>query len=153
MASWDLSARQLCDLELLLNGAFAPLSGFMGQADYDSVLATMRLACGALWPIPITLEVDAGFADTLVLGQDIALRDPEGVIIALLKLESKWTPDKAQEARLVYDTEDRAHPAVAYLHAACSASQPCHGVCCAPCPNRPGHSAVWTSHRFCELPW
>ena len=58
---WDLTARQLCDIELLLNGAFSPLEGFMGQADYERVLAEMRLVSGELWPIPITLDVTAGF--------------------------------------------------------------------------------------------
>ena len=58
MPDWDLTARQICDIELLLNGAFSPLTGFMSQADYDSVLSDMRLADGTLWPMPITLDVD-----------------------------------------------------------------------------------------------
>ena len=62
LPSWDLSMRQLCDLELLLNGAFSPLEGFMGADDYNAVLANMRLADGVLWPIPITLDVTEAIA-------------------------------------------------------------------------------------------
>ncbi len=116
MPSWDLTPRQLCDLELLLNGGFAPLAGFMGQADYGAVLADMRLASGALCPIPVTLDVSETFAADLSLGQDIALRDDEGVIIALMTLTDLWRPDKSAEARQVFGADDRAHPAVAYLH-------------------------------------
>ena len=57
MQSWDLSARQLCDLELLMNGGFSPLKGFLGKADYESVVNNMRLTDGSLWPMPITLDV------------------------------------------------------------------------------------------------
>ena len=56
--SWDLTPRQLCDLELILNGGFSPLTGFLGKADYERVVAEMRLADGTLWPMPITLDVD-----------------------------------------------------------------------------------------------
>ena len=116
LVSWNLSARQLCDLELLLNGAFAPLTGFLTQADYDSVLANMRLESGDLWPLPINLDVPQDFAETLALGDHIALRDPEDLILALLTVESLWYPDKANEAVQLFGTEDRAHPAVAYLY-------------------------------------
>ncbi len=116
MPSWDLTLRQSCDLELLLNGTFAPLSGFLGQADYGAVLADMRLANGALWPIPVTLDVSETFAADLNLGQDIALRDDEGLIIALMTVTDLWRPDKSVEARQVFGADDRAHPAVAYLH-------------------------------------
>ena len=117
LPSWDLTPRQLCDLELLMNGGFNPLTGFLSRVDYDSVVETMRLADGTLWPIPITLDVSAGFADTIELGQDIALRDPEGVILAVMSVTDKWTPDKAREAEQVFGANDRAHPAVDYLHA------------------------------------
>ena len=70
--SWDLSPRQLCDLELLLNGAFSPLRGFMTRADYESVCASMRLANGTLWPMPITLDVSEELAQKLGAGASIA---------------------------------------------------------------------------------
>ena len=116
LASWDLTPRQVCDLELLMNGGFNPLKGFLGRADYDSVVAHMRLSDGALWPMPITLDVGAEFANTVELGQDIALRDPEGVILATMTVTDSWTPDKAREAEQVFGANDMAHPAVKYLH-------------------------------------
>src|SRR5688500_20413202 len=79
--SWDLSPRQLCDLELLMNGGFSPLTGFMTRPDYDAVCQTMRLANGTLWPMPITLDVPEAVASTLEKGEMLALRDPEGVKI------------------------------------------------------------------------
>jgi sulfate adenylyltransferase len=114
-ASWDLTPRQICDLELLLNGAFSPLEGFLNQADYDGVVENMRLADGTLWPIPINLDVSEAFAADLERGQTIALRDEEGVLLATLEVEDVWTPDKAAEARGVFGTEDEAHPGVHYL--------------------------------------
>ncbi len=116
LPSWDLTARQVCDLELLMNGGFRPLNGFQSQADYDSVLATMRTEDGALWPIPVTLDVSQAFADKVEAGQDIALRDAEGVILAILSVTDKWTPNKAAEAAAVFGADDLAHPAVNYLH-------------------------------------
>ena len=116
LPSWDLTPRQICDLELLMNGGFNPLKGFLSEADYDSVVETMRLANGALWPMPITLDVSQAFADKIEAGQDIALRDPEGVILAILSITDKWSPDKAREAVKVFGADDIAHPAVNYLH-------------------------------------
>ena len=116
MPSWDLSARQICDLELLMNGGFAPLKGFLGQDDYEAVVETMRLADGSLWPMPITLDVSEAFAAKIETGQDLALRDAEGVIIAVMHVTDKWRPDKAREAERVFGADDRAHPAVKYLH-------------------------------------
>jgi sulfate adenylyltransferase len=116
LPSWDLTARQVCDLELLMNGGFNPLKGFMGQADYDGVVAGMRLADGTLWPMPITLDVSEAFAEMVTPGQDIALRDAEGVILAILTVTDKWQPDKAVEAAGVFGADDLAHPAVNYLH-------------------------------------
>ncbi|MBT8414950.1 MAG: bifunctional sulfate adenylyltransferase/adenylylsulfate kinase [Boseongicola sp.] len=116
MPSWDLSARQICDLELLMNGGFNPLKGFLSEDDYNSVVEDMRLADGTLWPMPITLDVSQAFADGLEVGQDIALRDQEGVILAILSVSDRWTPDKAREAEKVFGADDDAHPAVNYLH-------------------------------------
>jgi sulfate adenylyltransferase len=115
LASWDLTPRQVCDIELLMNGGFHPLKGFMGRADYDTVLADMRLADGSLWPMPITLDVSEAFAASVEPGQDIALRDPEGVVLAILSVTDRWMPDRAAEAEAVFGTGDAAHPGVAYL--------------------------------------
>lgn len=116
LISWDLSERQVCDLELLMNGGFNPLKGFLGEADYTSVVETMRLADGSLWPMPITLDVDEKFAETVEVGQDIALRDAEGVILATMTVTDCYTPNKAREAEMVFGADDDAHPAVNYLH-------------------------------------
>ena len=116
LPSWDLTARQICDLELLMNRGFYPLTGFLGQADYESVLEDMRLKDGSLWPMPITLDVSQDFASPISVGDEIALRDEEGVILAMMTISDKWMPDKAREAELVYGRDDQAHPAVAYLH-------------------------------------
>jgi sulfate adenylyltransferase len=116
LPSWDLTARQVCDLELLMNGGFYPLKGFQSQADYLSTVETMRTSDGALWPIPVTLDVSEKFADGVEPGQDIALRDQEGVILAILSVTDKWVPNKAHEALKVFGADDLAHPAVNYLH-------------------------------------
>ncbi|MFH5775946.1 bifunctional sulfate adenylyltransferase/adenylylsulfate kinase [Paracoccus sp. NGMCC 1.201697] len=116
LPSWDLTLRQVCDLELLMNGGFLPLKGFLTQADYDGVVSDMRLASGLLWPMPVTLDVSQDFADRIEPGDDIALRDAEGVVLAILSVTDKWTPDKSLEARMVYGADDPAHPAVHYLH-------------------------------------
>jgi sulfate adenylyltransferase len=116
LPSWDLTQRQVCDLELLMNGGFAPLKGFMTQKDYEGVVDNMRLADGTLFPIPITLDVSESFAEKVGPGQDIALRDAEGVILAILSVTDKWVPDKAVEAEKVFGADDLAHPAVNYLH-------------------------------------
>jgi sulfate adenylyltransferase len=113
--SWDLSERQLCDIELLLNGAFSPLEGFLNKDDYDSVVGTLRLTSGVLWPIPITLDVTQEFAQDIASGDKIALRDLEGVILATLEVGDVWTPDLDVEAKGVYGTTDVKHPAVNYL--------------------------------------
>ena len=116
LPSWDLTPRQVCDLELLMNGGFFPLKGFLTEADYDGVVEGMRLADGSLWPMPVTLDVSEAFAETVEPGQDIALRDAEGVILAILSVTDKWVPDKAREAEKVFGANDLAHPAVNYLH-------------------------------------
>ncbi len=113
--SWDLTQRQLCDLDLLMNGAFSPLEGFLVQEDYESVCQDMRLTDGLLWPIPITLDVTEAFAENITVGSRIALRDPEGVLLATLDVESVWRPDREKEAEAVYGTKDSLHPGVNYL--------------------------------------
>jgi sulfate adenylyltransferase len=113
--SWDLTPRQLCDLELLLNGGFSPLRGFMTRAAYDSVRTAMRLTDGTLWPIPITLDISEELARRLAPGTMLALRDPEGVMLAALHVEEVWRPDLATEADAIYGTTNLEHPGVAYL--------------------------------------
>ncbi|HEX2276322.1 MAG TPA: bifunctional sulfate adenylyltransferase/adenylylsulfate kinase [Candidatus Tectomicrobia bacterium] len=113
--SWNLTPRQLCDLELLLNGGFSPLRGFMTRADYESVCTAMRLTDGTLWPIPITLDIPEELAHRLRSGSMLALRDPEGVMLAALHVEEVWRPDVLAEAETIYGTTDQEHPGVAYL--------------------------------------
>jgi len=116
LLSWDLTPRQICDLELLMNGGFNPLKGFLSEEDYNCVVEDMHLADGALWPMPITLDVSEKFAEGIEPGTDIALRDQEGVILAILSVTDKWIPNKAREAEKVFGADDLAHPAVNYLH-------------------------------------
>ncbi len=115
LPGWDLNQRQLCDLELLLNGAFSPLTGFLTRRDYDRVVQELRLADGTLWPIPITLDVSETFAASIQVGADIALRDTQGVPLAVLTVEDIYFPDKLAEARGVFGTTDTTHPGVADL--------------------------------------
>ena len=115
-ASWDLTPRQICDLEMLLNGGFSPLTGFMNRKDYESVCGKMRLSNGLLWPMPITLDVSEAFAKKLQPGSTrIALRDAEGVMIAILHVEDVWQPDRQAEAESVFGTTSQVHPGVGYL--------------------------------------
>ena len=116
LPSWDLTPRQTCDLELLMNGGFHPLNGFLGEDDYGTVVDRMRLADGTLWPMPVTLDVSERFAEGVTLGSNIALRDQEGVILATMNVTDRWHPDKSRESNKVLGTEDLAHPAVNYLH-------------------------------------
>ena len=114
--SLTLTQRQVCDLELLMNGAFSPLTGFMNQADYEAVVDNLRLADGSVWPVPIVLDVDEVFAGKLQKGSKIALRDGEGFMPAVLTIEDIWRPDKVREAEKVYNTTSDDHPGVRYLH-------------------------------------
>ena len=82
--SVDLAPRQVCDLELLLNGGFSPLTGFMNTEQYDSVCSDMRLPDGVIWPIPIILDIPEALAKDLKSGERVTLRDPEGVMLAVL---------------------------------------------------------------------
>ncbi len=116
LPSLNLKTRQLCDLELLLTRAFYPLSGFMGRADYESVLDNMRLATGELWPMPVCLDVEAELGERLQAGDRLALRDKEGFLLAVLTVSEVWRPDLRREARTVYGTDDPdGHPSVRFL--------------------------------------
>lgn len=107
---WTLS-----DIECLAIGAFSPLAGFMEEADYHTVVETMRLANGTVWPLPVTLAVDADEHDDLVPGDSILLRGEDGVDYAILQVKSCFVPDKMREAELVFRTVDLAHPGVKKL--------------------------------------
>jgi ATP sulfurylase/adenylyl-sulfate kinase len=111
-----LTPRSAADLELIANGAFSPLTGFMGQADYLQVVKAMHLANGLPWSIPITLPVSQAEAAEIALGQQLLLLLPDGTPTGFLTVEEKYEYDRAQEARLVYGTEDTAHPGVAALY-------------------------------------
>ena len=113
--SHDVTPRQLCDLELLLNGGFSPLRGFMTSSDHNAVCADTRLADGTLWPMPITLDVPEATADKLSTGSPLALRDAEGVMLAVLHVEDVWRPDREAEAQAVFGTTNNEHPGVAHL--------------------------------------
>ena len=134
LPSWDLTMRQLCDIELLLNGGFSPLEGFQGEQDYLSVVEKMRLPNGTIWPMPITLDVTEAFAQSVKVGAKIALRDPEGVLIATMEIASIYRPDKAREAKAVFGTTDDSHPGVR-VDPGCTASTS------TPCGRSSAHSA------------
>lgn len=110
-----LSDVGLSDLELIVTGVLSPLTGFMGQAEYQRVIDTMHLPNGLPWSLPIALPVDAQIAETLHAGQDLALADAKGQLYGVLELREKFTYDKAHEAQQVYRTTDPAHPGVGRL--------------------------------------
>ena len=107
-----LSGRQLCDLELLLCGAFSPLRGFLNREDYESVLDNMRLSSSTLWPMPITLAITEADVEQISGHDHIALRDVTGLLLAILHVDDLWKPDKEVEAEKVFGTLSTEHPAV-----------------------------------------
>lgn len=110
-----LNDRQLCDFELIASGAFSPLKGFMTRNDYESVTDRMRLQNGMLWPIPICLDIPNTRAKTLEAGQSVAIRDPEGLLLAVMNIEDIWSVEHEKESINIYGTKDRYHPGVKYL--------------------------------------
>ncbi len=112
---WIVTPRQRCDLEMLLNEAFAPLTGFLTQDDYQSVLSCMRLQNDSPWPIPITLDVNDHFAENISQGDTIELFDFDNTLLARMCVSDKWRPDKHTEALKVFNTVDLKHPGVHYL--------------------------------------
>ncbi len=112
LPSWDLSYRQVGEVELLLSGACFPLRGFLGQADSESVYQTLRLADGTLWPMPLHLDVTEAFAAGLHPGDRVALRHPEGMVMAVLTVEDVWFPDREREAEALFGTGDERHAGV-----------------------------------------
>ncbi len=116
MKDLRLNDRQLCDLEMLATGAFSPLAGFMVRSEYESVLEGTRLPGGLLWPLPVCLDVHADLARDLEAGQSLALRDPEGFLLAVLSVEEIWPLDREREALAVFGTRDITHPGVRHLY-------------------------------------
>ena len=114
--SIDLSQRQQCDLELLLNGGFSPLKGFMTQEDYDSVLNDFRLKNGIVWPMPITLDISEEMAEAIRIDDRVALRDDEGFLLAILNVRDVWPADKKREAIAVFGSNNGDHPGVHFLY-------------------------------------
>lgn len=112
---WQLTRRQLCDLELLATGGFSPLESFLGEHDYLTVCESMRLASGMLWPVPVILDVPCEVAATAESSGRLALRGPGGEIMAALRLTESWRPDLRAEAVAVFGTDDPSHAGVAYL--------------------------------------
>ncbi|KAI9133343.1 sulfate adenylyltransferase [Acaryochloris sp. CCMEE 5410] len=108
----QLDKRATSDLEMIAIGGFSPLSGFMGQADYEQVVHHMHLDNGLPWSIPVTLSVDEGVADSLNAGDLVRLDDPTGAFVGVLELTEKYTYDKTQEAVQVYKTDEMKHPGV-----------------------------------------
>jgi sulfate adenylyltransferase len=113
LTSVTLSQRECCDVEMIADGAFLPLSGFMGEADFESVCRQMRLRDGTVWPIPVTLTVPEAVARTIAVNDRVALRDQFARLRAVLTVSEKYRHDKQLESRLVYKTEEPAHPGVA----------------------------------------
>ncbi|MYK26797.1 MAG: hypothetical protein F4052_07595 [Dehalococcoidia bacterium] len=113
----ELDSRHLADFELLANGGFSPLTGFMGEADYHSVVENMTLASGIPWSMPVTLSVDESRAGELTPGVRADLRDDEGFPLGVIDIEEVYRRDKTRLAEQVYRTTDEAHPGVAALYA------------------------------------
>src|SRR5260370_29219600 len=114
LPSIQLTERAVCDLEMLATGAFSPLDRFMRQEDYESVLETLRLPTGHLFPIPITLSVDSDVA--IRLDRDIALRDNKNDLLAVMTVDEAYEWDLEKTARSVFRTDDLRHPLVAEMH-------------------------------------
>jgi sulfate adenylyltransferase len=116
LPSITLNDHQLCDIELLATGAFSPLTGFMTRPDYEAVLDRMQLQDGTPWPIPICLGISEKQQRVLEAGQSLAIRDPEGFLLAVMHIEEIWPIDKAREAEASLGTTNRLHPRVNYLY-------------------------------------
>ena len=115
ISSLTLSLKQQCDLEMISNGAFSPLSTFNNQKDYEEILLNNKLSNGLVWPIPIVLDVPDQFLKSLDKNEYISLRNAEGFLLAILKVNEFWAPDKKEEANSVFKSNDPNHPGVDYL--------------------------------------
>ena len=114
LRSLTISGREINDLMLIANGALSPLTGFMGQKDYENVVNNMRLANGLPWTIPVVLGVDREEAPRP--GTRAALYDGEGNLRGIIDVEEVYAYDKALEARNIYRTEEEKHPGVAAMY-------------------------------------
>lgn len=109
----SMTSREISDVLMLAMGAYTPLDGFMGEADWRGVCVDMKLENGVFWPIPITLSCDKTLAGSIQHGQEVALVDGEnGEILAIMKVTEKYGADKGLESEHVYRTRDAAHPGV-----------------------------------------
>ncbi len=110
-----LTQRQQCDLELLVSGALSPLTGFMDEKNYNTVIENTALVNNTVWPIPYYLDLTEDQAILINVGDKVALRDTEGFMPAVMTVESKWVPNKEKEAKHIYGTLNTEHPGVNYL--------------------------------------
>jgi sulfate adenylyltransferase len=112
----DLSGRQQCDVELLLNRGMYPLDGYMNRENYESVLDSMHLCDGTVFPLPLCLDVKEKLVKTLVVGERVAVNDQEGFLLAILTITDIWQQDRKREADAIYGTTDPScHPDVRVL--------------------------------------
>jgi ATP sulfurylase len=111
-----LDQNKQMDVEQISVGTFSPLEGFMGQEDFRSVLNTMRLANGNVWPLPIVLDVSEESADQLSIGEVVGLTDERGEVMALLHLDEKYCFDKGETGKKLYGTDSLDHPGVRMVH-------------------------------------
>jgi len=113
-----MTSCEVCDLLLLSMGAYTPLNGFMGEADWRGVCEDMKLADGLFWPVPITVSARQALADQIEIGEDVALLDGETQqIMGVLTVEDKYSPDPALQCEKVFGTTDESHPGVAKVMA------------------------------------
>ena len=112
LPSLTLSAKQACDLEMIAIGAFSPLTGFVGKADFEGICKTMHLQNGLPWSIPITLAIDDAAKAKLKVGGRVALKHSDGTLLAIIDVQEIYPHDKKLEIPNVFGTEDPAHPGV-----------------------------------------
>ena len=107
-----MTSKETSDVLMFAMGAYTPLDGFMGKADWKGVCADMKMKDGLFWPIPITLSTDNATAESIKEGQEVALVDEDGEIMGAMTVTEKYSIDKAHECRTVFKTTDVAHPGV-----------------------------------------
>ena len=117
LAKLTLGPRTLSDLEMISTGVFSPLTGFMVRDDYESVVENTRLANGLIWSLPVTLSASEDEVSSINVGDEVALTDSDGRIVATMTVEDLYSYDKEREAQEVYRTTEEAHPGVAALYA------------------------------------